>query len=436
MDPSTMMQYFEDMRKAMCDEYASINGDQYDFLDQQFALHEEMHPAQPRSPMAEYRFEHEENVNGFNLFNQNISPPRDRLSEKDESKVNNEEYKESDGGYKKVKAQLKWESKWDYEDDDSNSKSKHVLTNKERAKIARKRKKQYYEDLESRNHYLEDKVKQLTKELVYYKSKCSSWEQEDRSSPTIDIEQKLKPYKVENDWIKMVKCWPQETDIFKISNKISESCRPYNPNKIAIMDNAFQVIMDSMLCEGSKLMLYCADKDLPKTKSEYESYRKLGKFQRHSKYPDPLVRLFIENILLINYSNEQWTNFYKNELQIIKEFKKEVSDSISSLLESKFKIYKSLMMFDLIKTKIQSKSISKSQVMNLAANTKLKDIKITFDKVFNIQKKDMEVERRIHFVDPKAFAKAAVHGVERDPNGEVPKSVTDTYNATLMSWYI
>jgi len=49
--------------------------------------------------------------------------------------------------------------------------NKGRITNKERARRARQRKKQYYEDLEKRIEYLDKKVQQLTKELEFSKQK-------------------------------------------------------------------------------------------------------------------------------------------------------------------------------------------------------------------------------------------------------------------------
>ena len=50
-------------------------------------------------------------------------------------------------------------------DDDGSGFKKPKLTNKERARNARQRKKKYYEDLEKRAEYLEKRVVQLNNEL-------------------------------------------------------------------------------------------------------------------------------------------------------------------------------------------------------------------------------------------------------------------------------
>mmetsp|Transcript_25920 Transcript_25920/g.22971 ORF Transcript_25920/g.22971 Transcript_25920/m.22971 type:complete len:182 (-) Transcript_25920:7-552(-) len=51
----------------------------------------------------------------------------------------------------------------------SDDKQKSALSNKERARRARQRKKKYYEDLEKRVEYLENKYQKLTKELDHCK---------------------------------------------------------------------------------------------------------------------------------------------------------------------------------------------------------------------------------------------------------------------------
>ena len=58
---------------------------------------------------------------------------------------------------------------------------KPTLTNKERARKARQRKKKYYDDLEKRAEYLEKKVISLNSELDYCKRKLKVYESEGKS---------------------------------------------------------------------------------------------------------------------------------------------------------------------------------------------------------------------------------------------------------------
>jgi len=56
------------------------------------------------------------------------------------------------------------------------AKSKVRVSDKERARKSRLRKKKYYEDLENKVHYLEDLCKTLTKEVQFYKDKIRNQE--------------------------------------------------------------------------------------------------------------------------------------------------------------------------------------------------------------------------------------------------------------------
>lgn len=60
--------------------------------------------------------------------------------------------------------------------DDETGKTKQKLSNKERARRARQRKKKYYEDLEKRAEYLEDKATKMAKEIEYLKHKLRFYE--------------------------------------------------------------------------------------------------------------------------------------------------------------------------------------------------------------------------------------------------------------------
>lgn len=61
-------------------------------------------------------------------------------------------------------------------DEDTPAQSKTKMSNKERARKARQRKKKYYEDLEKRVNYLETRCSKLTKELEYCQKKIQMYE--------------------------------------------------------------------------------------------------------------------------------------------------------------------------------------------------------------------------------------------------------------------
>ena len=69
------------------------------------------------------------------------------------------------------------------------TKSKVRVSDKERARKSRLRKKKYYEDLENKVHYLEDLCKKLTKEVQFYKDKIRNQDSQiDKSSFKTSLE--------------------------------------------------------------------------------------------------------------------------------------------------------------------------------------------------------------------------------------------------------
>ena len=133
--------------------------------------------------------------------------------------------------------------------------NKGRITNKERARRARQRKKQYYDDLERRAEYLEKKVQQLTKELEFTKQKNLIIEGK--------VESKEKEEAIGNclmeDIINLVNAAEGE-HILQEWNKFQINYGPYGPEKIKIMDFAFKSIIENMLWGMTKLTLYSIEK--------------------------------------------------------------------------------------------------------------------------------------------------------------------------------
>jgi hypothetical protein len=73
----------------------------------------------------------------------------------------------------------------------------------------------------------------------------------------------------------MIKEIPDEQALLNYFNKKEENYGPFGIEKIKILENSFSSILENMLCCGTKLMLYVAEKDLPKTKADYERYDRL-----------------------------------------------------------------------------------------------------------------------------------------------------------------
>mmetsp|Transcript_37584 Transcript_37584/g.37139 ORF Transcript_37584/g.37139 Transcript_37584/m.37139 type:complete len:188 (-) Transcript_37584:3-566(-) len=181
------------------------------------------------------------------------------------------------------------------------------------------------------------------------------------------------------------------------------------------------------------LDLYACDKSLPKTKAEFESYKKLGKFQRHEKYPDPLIRDYVERSLLFNFSNEQYQNFTVNYMNAVQNLKEEVRDAISTLYEARSKIYKAIMTSDVLKTQACTKTIKKEQFLRMAEKCIHLNTKVTFDHIFNITKEKISVEKKIDIPNPKLFSRALTFRASKPGPKEFPSEVSELYSTTLYS---
>ena len=217
----TGLQYFEDIQKALYDSKMNYSPEEKELLNKEFPMDHQL--LNINSNEENYVMEPEEfryNPPDYLIFDENKDKFHDRFSDfefRDESKVEHEHNQESGtpppkGAGKTVRSHTKWESKYNNEDEPA---PKQVLTNKERARIARKRKKQYYEDLEKKNKYLEEKVKQLTKEVKFYKSKA---QKESRSS-SFQSNDGINPKTISalpNECLNMMRWIPEDEDIFQI----------------------------------------------------------------------------------------------------------------------------------------------------------------------------------------------------------------------------
>ena len=68
---------------------------------------------------------------------------------------------------------------------------------------------------------------------------------------------------------------PEDSKFLDTCNRISDSYGPFGTERVKILNNAFDSIMENMLWGGSKIMFYILDKAKPSTVSEFENYSKL-----------------------------------------------------------------------------------------------------------------------------------------------------------------
>lgn len=284
--------------------------------------------------------------------------------------------------------------------------------------------------LKNRAEYLEKKVIQLNNELDYCKRKLKVYESEGK---TVN-ENNERPIQncLMNDCVKLIKDIPDEQALLNYFNLKEENYGPFGVEKIKILENSFNSILENMLCCGSKLMLYVAEKELPKTKADYERYDKLKKFKSHEIYPDPLVRKFIESRIELNMTNDQYLNFYINQIPHLIEIKHEMKEGINMLFNAKTQIYKALMMHHLFKLNFMNMSICKEQLISLLKDMKDIDLKVSYEQVFNVQKEDIEITKSLDIIDPEVYANVTSnYSNEPDPN-KWPKSVSKTFTMIMQ----
>ena len=231
----------------------------------------------------------------------------------------------------------------------------------------------------------------------------------------------------------MIKNIPDWKGLLDFCNKKEESFGPFGSEKVKILENSFNSILENMLCWGNKLFLYAVEKDLPKSKADYERYDKLKKFKRHEIYPDPLVRRFIETNIELNLSTDQFLNLYINQIPQLIEIKNEMKIGVNMLFEAKQQIYKSLMLNHVFKKKFMNPTICKAQLIHTLNDMKDFDLKVSYEQIFNVQKEDIEIERSIDIIDPEIYAKVTSWDCEIDPS-TLPKAFSDTFQMTVQRW--
>ena len=150
--------------------------------------------------------------------------------------------------------------------------AKPTMSNKERARKARQRKKKYYEDLENKVTNLQKENDSLKSQLDYWKSKIQFLERVNYQSTSSDTGQFQMG--LIDDCIDIVASLPKDREgLLKIISQMNDSFGPYGHNHVKILDSCFQSIVENSCGSVCKLMLYCCDKNLPKSKEEFDSYK-------------------------------------------------------------------------------------------------------------------------------------------------------------------
>jgi hypothetical protein len=182
-----------------------------------------------------------------------------------------------------------------------------------------------------------------------------------------------------------------------------------------------------------KSAIYAVDKNIPRTRSEFERYAKLKKYQQYEAYPDPDVREFIEHYLSFNLSKEQMNNVVKNQLPNLLKIKLEMKKGVQLLYSAREQIYKCLMMFACFKKNFMAAGVTKEQFLGAFEGLKSYELRIGYQKIFNIEKRESEMEIALEILDPKSFHKIAVESGVMTPSSPSPEVISDTFPITLLA---
>jgi len=253
----------------------------------------------------------------------------------------NEEDKYDESLFENVKdSNSKSDSKTHSSNKDTLGKKPRV-SNKDRARKARQRKKKYYEDLEKRVEYLEKKTLKLTKENDYLTQKLKIYENGTSEAKTKKENACGFQENIFDDIKKKLENIPDDTPMMQAFSEMSNKFGPFGCQKKKIMENSFNMIIENMLCgEGIKLQLYGVDKNIPETREEYERYTKMKKYQQYEEYPDPLVRDYIEEVLSFGYNKDQFNHVIKNQKPALIKMKQEIRKAIIMLFDAREQIYR------------------------------------------------------------------------------------------------
>ena len=142
---------------------------------------------------------------------------------------------------------------------------------------------------------------------------------------------------------KIKKLGSEDMKLFETIASISNKHCGVGRCKLKILEETFDMFLESMLMgKDFKAAFYAADKIIPQTFAELQSYKKMKKFQKHEKYPDEKVRNFIDVNILTMQSEEEYNNYLLNKMPAIRKTKEEMKEGIKTLFAGKEIIYRAL----------------------------------------------------------------------------------------------
>jgi molecular chaperone GrpE (heat shock protein) len=312
--------------------------------------------------------------------------------------------------------------------------NKTTMSNKERARKARQRKKKYYEDLEKRVIYLESKCKSLTKELDYCQKKIQLYEGNDwkvrskqLAAMNVGVFDKFEEH---------IKNWPEKDEgMANLLKKMDESHGPFGVEKLKLLENSFDMFLENIMSgSGFKMCIYAVDKDVPSKYEDYVSFNKMTKFQQHEKYPDNNISEFIRIKSMLFNNKYDFTDFYNNTLAIFRQAKTEIKEGISILNEGRIKIYKALMKYDMNYLLLSNRVLDKNVMLCMMQEIKHSWFNISYKEALDIEEKTEEVEQRLVISDPQAYRRMRIKSLGMAPTDEHPTEFLKKYTYTNIEF--
>jgi hypothetical protein len=219
------------------------------------------------------------------------------------------------------------------------------IPDKERARKARQRKKKYYEDLEKRVDYLEQKCKKLSDELDYCRHKLSLYEYgpqgSEESKSGTSLFNKVEGY--------LSKSNADDEKLRQFMTGLTRKYGAFGQEKLRIVENSFDMLIENMLSGSSlKLVLYVADQERPADLKGYEKFKNMKKFEQFEKVPDEITRTVLLNESEIFQDEVSLQNYLQNQIAINKRIKQKLEEGILKILEAKETIYEGLVQYDAV----------------------------------------------------------------------------------------
>ena len=126
-------------------------------------------------------------------------------------------------------------------------------------------------------------------------------------------------------------------------------------------------------------LFYVVDK-VPKSLKELKDYTLMGRYEKYEKYPDEIVREYMDSKLEA-YKNEKiFLHETKNKVQVISKIKESMKSALKDLFNSRDIIYKTLMQLDLVLVTSPEISLSQDQFFKIFEEKKFSKFKIPFKK--------------------------------------------------------